>query len=261
METKKIVLDGVTNGIAIYLMDQKDFIRTKAKKVWLFKSMQLAKAFAANRFHAVNPKQYLISIVVGEDIVEFDSVYYDSEKNNYQFCLNSVYYIAEEINTEQVLHLGYIIFDEPGEIEDLENNKGKIKKQKELYRCIRNAISEIVQLPALGIRQISKDANGHLCLSIANSTAKVHICYNNQIMNLNQKRKEQSIRCLPYEKDKDKFTTFYIYSTKDMSESDGFEPNEKGLKIINLLIDFIDAKYPDTKPRFSEVEFHGIIIL
>jgi hypothetical protein len=59
----------------------------------------------------------------------------------------------------------------------------------------------------------------------------------------------------------DKYTTIYTYITKDVSEPKISESEEEAIKIQEAIIEFLSNKYPEIKPKYTGVEFHGNIYL
>lgn len=257
MENKMAVLDGKTNGFIIYLKDRKSFM-LKNGSPRLFKNLELAKTFCSVIYKKFTPLEYKIFLYVDGKSIDFD--YVSKREDHYEvYTLSGKYYVFESVEN-RVTNLGYYVF-EKGDTERCDKKYGE-KRSKELYRNIRHTISDIFRYINIdpSIESITKE-DGHLVVNIKDSTAKIHFLYNSEIMDLNQARKEENKRCLPYDKAMDKYTTIYSYATVDNSEPEGFGSKEKINKMIDYIIDYLKDSYSDIDPHYVPVEFKGIITL
>ena len=259
MESKVIVLDGKTNGFMIHLKDRKTFMMTKNGNSRLFKNLELARTFCSVIYKKFSPSDYKIFLYVDGKTIDFD--YVSKLDDHYEFfTLSGKYYVFESVE-HRVSNLGYFVF-ENGDKERCDQKYGQ-KRSKEIYRDIKSVLSKICRLINIdpSVQSITKNEKGHLTLNLKNSTGKISFCYNSEIMDLNQERKENNIRCLPYDKAMDKYLTIYSYATVDSSEPEGFGSKEKINKMIEFITDYLRDSFPETDPHFVPVEFKGIITL
>ena len=256
---KEYELNGLTTGFALWVFAKEDFLKNSEGKRYLFKSLDLAKVYAANDANIKNPYDYKVWLILEDEEIDFDVV--EEFEGYYEYFSESTRHFIIPKKKDEVLKLGYFVF-ENGDRTLTDKEYGR-KRGRELYGYIREALSDLIKYPYRipAIDSIYRDSNGHMCASLKDSTCKIHVCYNNQIMTLNQERKELGIRCLPYEKSMDKFVTIYTYITKDIFEPKRFENDLKAIQVQQLIVDFIKEKYPESEPRYIGVNFNGNIFL
>ena len=264
-EAKYYELDGKTAGIIIKIGE--DYYKDGKGNLYLFKSLDLAKTYLARDKKIYNPKDYKIYILIkendNEEILDYNNMI-DYEGIYYYITENAKSYFISPIIKNEISRIGYFVFEDGDKIlSDKEYGK---KRNKEIYNYIVKALSDMVlnsYLPMSkpSIEYISKDENGHLFAKMKNSTVKIHICLNNQIMDLNQYRKDNNIRCLPYDKNMDKYLSIYTYITKDMAEPKKFKSEIYGQSIQDDLITYINNYYPESEPRYIGIQFNGKITL
>lgn len=252
-------LDGKDNGFALWIYEEERFVQNTYNKTLLFKSLDLAKVYIANQCNILNPYNYKVLIILSDrGEIDFNNVYGDEDTDIYYYYDNDELIAIEPDCNEQVLSLGYYVFEE-GDTIQTQKEYGK-RRQKELFRYINESFADIMKYSSK-IAKINRDRNNHLCISIANSTSKIHVCFNSQIMTLNQERKELGIRCLPYEKEIDKYTTIYTYITRDFSEPKSFNSDKVAKEVFYNSITFINDKHPEALCRYRNVKFNGIITM
>lgn len=263
---KNIILDGRTNGVAIFLSGKNEILMYKTKDQELvpklFRSVKLAKIYLKNEFNIVSPKDYYLLFVIEGQRFDYEkSGYYNDHYIIYDDKSDDIirYNIYEEVN-DKIIALGYLSFYNAENNDEIEKEE-KQRVQKNIFRQTRNALQELLIRNNKQYEKIYKDANGHLCLNLKHSSGAIHICFNNQLIKLNQKRKEQGIRCYPFEKNINGYSSLYCYLTKDVFEPDKFETAEK-LKIsIDNLIEILNEIEPESNPHFIPVDFKGEIRL
>ena len=85
---------------------------------------------------------------------------------------------------------------------------------------------------------------------------------NAALMTLNQDRRELGLRCLPFIKQMDRYLTFYVYTTKDVSESDKIKAKDKTDIILNDgIISILEHDHNDAEIKYVPVEYSGFIEL
>ena len=268
--SKFVELDGVKNGIAVYLYGNEDFLKGNAirdeetrkfiihpDKNKLFKNVESARAFLFSRFNITNPCDYKFYFFLEDGIqIDFDNAEYFPECGYYEYYHNSgeCYFIKEE-NINRVTSIGYFTFADI--YPDTTGNTISAKYKE----YIKNAINEIVKYPDSfpTISKISIDKNGHLVAYVKGTTIQIHILTNSQIMDLNTKRKEYGMRCIPYLKEMDKFKTIYCYITKDNNDFSDNTINQKIDKVIEIIVEVINNHNPEIACSFIPVEFKGVI--
>ena len=266
-KVKMITLNGISKGFAIYLEEQKDFIRDECKSneavvvqpnIKLFENLETAKAELFSRFSITDPYDYKIWLFVDDKRIDYYNIHYIEPYYEY-YDEDGVHYYIQETVTEKVVNIGYFIFED-GEEKKICDPKIGTKKSKQLYGYIKDVVSLLVSFPDLStaIERVYRDSNGFLCLKIKGSTSKIHILYNSQIMDLNMKRRDDNIRCIPYDKNFDKYKSIFIFTTKDPSDYD-YKNHENSL--IELILEELNFNYPESNPRYIPVQFNGNIFL
>lgn len=259
IERKDVIeLDGKENGFAVYFDKTKKYLLNKDKNIRLFKNLDIMKSWLANKYHIYNPIDYKIKIVLGGRKFDFDSVEKVFDIYEYATENNITYFVPRKIN--KVVHLGYIV-SEDGDTKKCNNRKTGSEKSKELYRICHEFFDAMIRYPYMipGIDQIYVNEMGHLTAKVKNCTGEIHVIYNSQLMNLNMARKEQNIGCVPYIKEMDKYLTMYLYTTKDNTEPDFFDVDEKMKIIIDLLTEYIDRNYPHLGIKYVPVEYKKFV--
>ena len=272
-KSKVITLDGINSGFGIYLERKEDFIRNnmifipKSMKsvvgendIKLFKNLETAKAYLNYKFKITDPHDYKIWLFVNDMEIDYDNIQYNSPYYEYYDEENIHYYIMETA-VEKVTNIGYIVFEDGDEKKICDPKIGS-KKSKELYGYVRQAISSIVSYPDLdvSIEKIYRDSKGFLCLKLKNSTAKIHILYNSQIMDLNMNRKAGGLKCIPFIGDMDKYKSIYIFATKDESDYLIKDIEDYIMTIINMIMEELVYYYQESNPRYVPVQFNGYVI-
>lgn len=254
-------LDGVQNGFAIYLHQEERFVLDKKTgKPKLFKNLGLAKSWLYNYEKKTNPYDYKVWIFLEDGLeIDFDDVEKISNYYEYYDLERGLIFIDEE-NLEKIIYIGYFVFED-GDTVKCSDKKYGVKRSKELMKYCKEALELILRFPELqvSIDSLRYDNNSHYTSNIKGCTGKIHICYNSQLMDLNMKRKEYETRCLPYDNKMDKYTTIYMYGTKDISDPNIFEIEKKMDYIKDLILSYLKDTYPESSPKFSPVEFKGTI--
>lgn len=268
IQQRVIKLDGNTTGFAIWVFSKNDFIKGNTKKdengnivrdnnsVKLFKNIEAAKAFATSIGYP-NPYQYKLWIFTGDTELDFNDVEYC--ETYYEGFSNNIHYFIEPDYVEKIIQIGYFVFNQYSS-EKIDYKAGN-KISRELIRYINKAMDRIVKYPNLEpatFDKIARDKYGHLCGYIKGTTGKIHVCTNSQIMDINMSRKDKDLRCIPYEKCMDKFTSIYVYCTKDLSDTVRNIENA-GQELIDLILEILINTYPELNPRFVPVQIKGLI--
>lgn len=258
-----IELDGTKNFITVYnhkgtITYPLKFKKTSSEAI-RFTSMESAKSAADTIFNSINDKVFF-RVTIGKR--EYDmkkAMFVDGYFQLYDTHRNIKYYIKEK-KEPKVKWIGYISLDN-GYNERKDKSYG-IARSKELFANIENAAQKLMlRNDTDSISTITKISNRNYVLSVKNSTAKIHLMSNSNIMDLNQRRKEKGERVIPFNKDVDKFLTIYVYITAENSEMKFFNSAEKSLNILNILIDDIYTNYPDMNTlELVKLEFNSHLV-
>lgn len=262
MEMEKVYLDldGIKNGIGVYIYGAKDFIRNKKdNSIKLFSNMALAKSYLVNTKNIKHPNQYRLYLILGKSEIDFE--YVEFVNGYYEFYSeSSKKYLCKETVTNRVTSFGYIVF-ENGDTKKLDKNTG-YKKEKEMFQNIKDCARYILTCkydPTFS--SIIKEENGNIVCSVKDSTAKIHFCTNNNMLDFNQLRKESNEKCLPFIKTMDRYTTFYCYATIMDGEPKWHETPEKINNIIECMISYFNDYFPELETKYIPVEYKGTVVL
>jgi hypothetical protein len=234
MEKEIITLDGNENGFAIFNMATNDYVRNK-KGIVLFRNIDLARIYATNLKSMTNPYDYDLYICIQGSMIQYD--YFEKIDGVYQFYATcddvETKYFVQPIETRIVNKIGYLVVNN-GERE-FDKTKG-LAKTTLYFNAAINALDKIVKKAFIdpGLSSIGRDRYG-LTASIKNSTAKIHICHNSQIMSTNQHRKAEGQMAFRFNKDMDKFTTLYVFIDIDRGEPKFFNGIDKATELLTSI--------------------------
>lgn len=255
-----ISLDGRKNGIAIFLQNDQKMLKCKKDQQTvdkLFRSVKLAKVFLNVALKTVNPRDYsLLFVIDGKKFGFEESGFYNDHYIIYDRDIedNIIKYVVSEGESDQVIDLGYLV---PITSPSADDQKEKRQAyQKIILNYVKTTLRHMM-LENKYFEKITKDKYGHICAELKLSSAKIHICTNAQLIKLNQLRKQNQIRCLPFEKNIDTYSTLYYYITKDVHECEGFGSAELAKEYLNALVDRIS--FMEEEFCLKPVEFKGDI--
>lgn len=267
MKKEIITLDGKTSGFAIYNIAAQDFVRNK-NGVVLFRNIDLAKMYAINVKHMNNPYNYELYIVIMGSDIQYD--YFEQVDGMYQFYATcddvETKYFVKPVVVRNIVKVGYLVVNNGERVFD--KDKG-LAKSNLYYNAAIDALYKLIQTPSIepNISSVGKDKYG-VYATLKKSTAKIHICYNSQIMTINQNRKVDGLRAFRFDKEMDKYTTLYVFIDIDVSEPDWFEGIDQAQQIINMIAESMVEKdeclapaHAITSCKFSEVELWKPILL
>jgi hypothetical protein len=258
-----VELDGINNGIIVEQRcsnGKKKIISDKAGGPRLFKNLDVAMTNAHYLLDKENGDiDFLFKLgskkfrVADSQIIKDICQLYDSE--------NAIKYNIKEDNMQKVVKLGYIVTEKGDTVRcDKQYGVKQVKKLLEYARDIGFGI--LCENMDISFTRIER-GNYRYTFSIKNSTGKINIVTNSKLMDINQDRKQVDIRCLPYLKEMDKFTTLYIYATKDPAETPKANTDEAINKLIEYIVNDFNYYYfnneDDDEVFFKEVEFNGYI--
>lgn len=264
IEHVSVELDGIKNGIIVEAVGdngKRKVISSKGAGARLFKNIEIAKV-AARSVLGTLPLRYYI--------------YIKGTKYNFDLCqeINDMYQMYDEKKnvmydifpdrSVKVTKLGYIV-TEDGDTVRCDKQYG-VKRVKKLLEYSRNIAMGILceNNGEFSIDKIER-SNYEYILHIKNTTGKIHIITNSKLMDINQARKELGERCLPYLKEMDKFTTLYVYITKDINEPNKIGTDYMADKILEYIISDFNYYHiedmKDIEAKFVEVSFNGYITL
>ncbi|MBR6289276.1 MAG: hypothetical protein IKR19_08075 [Acholeplasmatales bacterium] len=261
-----IELDGIRNFIVVYNHNGDITYPLKYKKDSTdpikFVNMDLAVASANAVFNSKDNKvSYKLIITTKNGRKEYDmkdAMEVDGYFQLYDLKKNIKYYIKEK-KEPKVRWIGYISLDN-GYNERKDKAYG-IQRSKQLFEALENSMQKFILFnDDNGIGRIEKRSSRDFVLHIKNSTAKIHIMGNSNIMDLNQRRKERGERVIPFEKNVDKFLTIYVYITAENSEMKFFNSADKALDVLYKLIDDVYNNSEDLDSiELINIEFSGFL--
>ena len=181
--------------------------------------------------------------------------YYDLETD-------TKYYIRE-IKLRQIHRVGYLCF-ENGDVERCDKEYGN-SRQRELFKWLVTTIDGYMATNQC-IYKKERITGKSWVLYIKDSTAKIHINANSRIMDINQDLKAKGKRCIPYNRNHDKFLTFHVYADADIQEKIYIQSGSKISKAIEDIIECLHMDIPEDQldtinPKWVELPFNGYILM
>lgn len=257
-------MDGKTCGFGAVHFPQnsenEEFIRDKDGNIKLFKNMGLLKSWMNNVVHENNPFMYEIFIKPKfEDfLIPFDEVQFLNGVYEW-YSDNGILFMFKESKVVKTLDLGYFVF-EKNPSKEISKEEGK-DKAKKLYKAARIALQQLVSFPnaPYAIEAIGVDSFGNVTGRLKGSTGEIHICKNIKLIEMNMNRKKERVRCLPFISDLDKFSSLYIFTTKDLSDPNSFDHQKKLELVRDVLLDILQQYYPEIS--YVPVSYHGTIVV
>lgn len=260
-----IKLDGENAGVLIKVIDydtgRSRYIQNLDGSYRMFKNVDVAIATAKS---IVNGNSKLIPCFkIGEMIYQYKMV--QKIGNYFSIFIDDQLYKIYEDKTSTVTELSYLVF-ENGDTERCDKQYG-VKRCNQLLKDIGSTL--YLLFGSDKDSNISKihQTNNEIIVSIKNSTGKIHILKCSKLMDINQDRKSRDERCFVFLKEMDKYTTFYVYMTKDKTEPNKVSSEEKMMNILedlawNLQYRYIGEDEEPTdyvNPKIAKVNFNGWI--
>jgi hypothetical protein len=267
-KTKTVVLDGNNNFISVSVtnLDKSRelyplLLHKDAEDMMKFTNIEAAKLAARKILDSSKSVEYYFNI--GNTIININ----DTQKINgaYEYYDDNrriKFYIKDTV-THRLIKAGYIVFEHGNE--KFSDKEYGIRRQQELAEWIDGIIiKNIRNSGVVGIESKKKISSKETVLKIKDSTAKIHILTNSGLMDINQSRKENNQKCIPYLKNMDKYTTFCVYCTKDIQERIYFNTDKKVIEILTYIITELRNSLPGTSldeinPSWIETEFAGYV--
>lgn len=264
-----VKLDGILSGFGVINLKRKQIVDLK-----LFESIELLKTYFYQEkdIYVSTDRNYIIVIVYRyqdecnnqiQTIIPINLTEYHNGNYEYIYENHGEYrmYVFTPSVIETVVNTGYFVF-EHGDSKFVDKEYGKMRSDQ-LYNMIKEALNNILMENEknYSITKIVRDENKHLSVSVKGSTYKLKVCFCSQLMNINQARKEDGNRCLPFFKNMDKFVTFYVYTTKDSKEDETYNNYISANRIRTKVVDYIKEHYPETEMKYVEVSFNGTIFM
>jgi hypothetical protein len=259
MIKKTITIDGQTNGIIAKMTSNgKDkYIMGNNNQPRLFTNLEVCKN--VSKMIAGDKKLSYYIMLDEYTIIDINECTILYKHNTYQYFHNDILYIIKESRIYRTSSLGYICFED-GDTKRCYKAYGT-KRQYELMRLIRTSLGGI-QKTNNTIQEI-KSLYKEYIVYIKGTTAKLHILYNSQLMTINQTNKSEDKRCLPFDKNMDKYVTFYSYIATDETESKSIkiEGENNANKVLNNLIQDLSNKFPELNIKYIPVDYDGFVKL
>lgn len=250
MKVKKIKLDGKENGIIVYSYAHQSIFKKKDGTDIIFQNEELAKLYAEYVRGLKDPIAYELQFKIDGNNISYDLV--NKVGDVYHVISNGEIIVVEPKETKIVEEIGYFVFHD----ENTNDVDGKVLASS-YFGEVRKAANDIVKypnrIPALDyVGRISNIMH----LKLKGTTASVNVMYNSQIMNLNQNRKNKGLRAFRFDREKNKYSSLYVFIQRDPNESYKFNGLENAHQIcldicdelnkngFNVTYETIDLKYP-----------------
>ena len=253
-----VTLDGENYGITVESVGKKTkFVSFKDDTVRIFKNLDIAKIITKDIVCSNKARYYFY---LDGKTVPLDNCIYYNGKYQYIDREENIRYIIQEFKEFKTLSVGYLCFED-GDTVRCEKKYG-IKRQKELMNIVSDICTDILcKNDDITIDKIVKKSSKELILRLKGSSGRIHILSNSHLMDINQERKEEGNRAFPFVKQMDKFTTLYVFITKDKSEPFRINTDDNINILLNCIVESLQVNIPETNPKYIPVEYNGYINL
>lgn len=254
-----IEFNGTTNGIAIMITysntKKRRFLTDKEKKIRLFNNLKVART-VAHTITNIDKTEYYI--ILGDKQYPLSSAYKHGE--SYRLLdkeTNEIIVVREKLEYRGS-DFCYIVF-ENGDTDRCDKKYG-YKRTNELFTAIAQSIEMafIDNFDEYGIEYTDK-YKGEFVIHLRGCTGAIHISTNSNLMDINQCRKDEGEKVFPFNKDMDKFLTFYTYISRDVSEPLRFKSEEKCKKQLQRIVELLQYMYPEAYPKLVSINYKNFI--
>lgn len=260
-----IKFDGEKTGIITQVKSEdgntQKFI-TLDGKPRIFNNLEVAKIMSNTRVENGN-FTYFILYNDSKSIININKCRYIKKTHTFQYIddMNGIIYNFVEKRTHKLSNLNYLIFDD-GDTVRIDKELG-VLRQKELMGYIADVASCLLgEKKEKNAIILLEQKRKELILHIKGTTAKIHISYNSKIMDINQmKTLTPGVRRIPFIKEMDKFTTFYMFISKDIGEGNRVGGKEIADAVMQDIIDDLQKYYSDCKPKVHHIDYNGFLDL
>ena len=264
---KDVYLDGETNGIAALVTytnnGNRRFICSKSQnnkdqEIRLFPNLEVAKAVAKTLNNIQEYIEYYFSI---------DGRMYslaDSHQLSYKKWMtidNGEIIRIYEDTANKGYKFGYIVF-ENGDEKQCDKRYGN-QRQKELSKLICDTFKELIISLNLtddfGITSVYKFKRNSK-VYIRSCTGKIDVYANSYLMDTNQVRKEDGLKVFPFIKGMDKYLTFYLILSKDITEPIRIDSVERTEFVLSQFEQKLKEEYPELNPHIKFIDYNGYVV-
>lgn len=255
-----IELDGIKNGIAIlvkYTNNPKPkYIMTRENGIRLFNNLKVAKA-VARTVKGIEPKIEYHIVVDGKVYPISKCRKYHGRYKIIDTETNEIITVAEKLSYK-ASNFSYIVCDN-GDTVRCDKKYGS-RRVHDLFDDIAGAVELCVigNLGEFGISTVDR-YKSEIVVHLRNCTASVHICTNSNLMDINQCRKEEGDKVFPFSKNMDKYTTFYTYISKDVSEPTRINSEEMAIAMRERIVECLASFDPESNVHLSQVDYNGYV--
>lgn len=255
VETMVTTLDGVDKGIAVEILGKENNEKNKfmmyQNKYRLFPNIEVAKIVAKFLYPE---NRYRLYIYLGDNLLYRLTDIQVINNALHMYTDDDKYHIITQTRKYSSNIFGYMVFEDGDTVRCDAKTYGH-KRQYELIKLIRDTAQGILmeKWPQFGITQIEKRQREYI-LHIKGTTAKIHFLHGAQLMDINQERKEKGQKCFVFDKNMDKFTTFYVFIDRDVAESKGIEGISHANNLLTTIVSDLQEFYPDLNPKFVPIE-------
>lgn len=274
---KIFVLDGYKNGITAFIVSENRYIQPRNGRQNYFTNYKiLESALISGGYEKLDYEIRFILAAPKGGTYEFgiEDTYFNSVKGGWEALM------ADESGTytfdalikpkyvESITSIGYIETARSSsklviekKIKNFKELAKKFREDKfnEIFDIVSNAAGLMTTYPKYDVYRSTDSTIDTLILCIRGTSGRIVITSNQNIIEYNEKkRKANGLRCLPFDKNKDKFGTLYVYTTIDVNENE-YVKDRLYHTIVNLMNICRDV-YPTSLTRYERVEFSGYIL-
>ena len=253
MIRQHVKLNGEDNGIVIEV-GRGHYFHSKTGETRLFKNLEIATSVSNVFLNNTDNRKFFFSI--GKKIIPLESC--QKIGNAYQyFDDNDTILCIEETKVAKVTSIGYLVFEDGDTVRC--DKKYGMNRVNELMKSVRDDLTQIFceNNQESAIRNIYNHKNKEYIIASRDTSARIHILTNSYLMDINQARKAKGDKVLIFDKQMDKFTTLFVYSTKLIDEAVKVDALGVSNNIISYLVQDMQDIYPEAKCKYVSMDLAG----
>lgn len=275
-EERVFVLDGYNSGITAYIFSENSTIKPNNDRAPYFTNYKILEStlLQAGYERLDYDIKFILATERGHFEVPLENTYYNKIKGGWEVLYdldddigNSYTGFIKPKYVNTVTSIGYIrtnrsdtrlILEKKSKDFKELSRKFNANKLKEIFDIVSNSVGLMTTYPKYDIYRCPESTEDKIILGLRGTTGRIIITSNHNIIDFNEKkRKANGLRCLPFNKNMDKFGTLYIYTTMDINDNE-FVKDRLYRALMDLMKICLDS-FPSSLTHYERLEFSGYI--